>query len=88
MLTIGALLDRAAELSSGDGIVMPEERVTFQEFAALTREMARRLAGGGVTHGERVGLLHTDRIESLALLFGAMRMGAVPVPVNARYKAR
>ena len=88
VLTIGALLDRAAELTTGGGIVIPEERVTAAEFAALTRAMARRLVGAGVTHGERVGLLNTDRIESLALLFGAMRMGAVPVPVNARYKAR
>ena len=87
MLTIGSLVDRAAELSGG-GIVMPAERASAAEFAALTRTMARRLVAAGVTHGERVGLLNTDRIESLALLFGAMRIGAVPVPVNARYKAR
>jgi fatty-acyl-CoA synthase len=88
VLTIGALLDRAAELSSGDAIVMPDERASHDELARLTRMMARRLIAAGVTHGERVGLLNTDRIESLALLFGTMRMGAVPVPVNARYKAR
>ena len=67
---------------------MPDERASAAEFAALTRTMARRLVAAGVTHGERVGLLNTDRIESLAVLFGAMRIGAVPVPVNARYKAR
>jgi fatty-acyl-CoA synthase len=88
VLTIGALLDRAAELSTGDGLVLGEERVSYAEFSALTRTMAARLIAAGVAHGDRVGLLNTDRIESLAMLFGAMRMGAVPVPVNARYKSR
>jgi fatty-acyl-CoA synthase len=86
--TIGALLERAAGLSSGEALVLPDERVTFAELSRLSRAMARRLLGAGVSHGDRVGLLNTDRIESLAMLFGAMRIGAVPVPVNARYKAR
>ena len=68
--------------------MLPDERTTFPELAALTRVMARRLRAAGVEHGDRVGLLNTDRVESLAMLFGAMRIGAVPVPVNARYKAR
>ena len=76
------------ELSTGEAIVLPDERATFSELAALTRVMARRLRAAGVEHGDRVGLLNTDRVESLAMLFGAMRIGAVPVPVNARYKAR
>jgi fatty-acyl-CoA synthase len=86
--TVPALVDRAARLSHGDGIVLPAERVDFAQFAELTRTMARRLRAAGIGHGDRVGLLTTDRIESLAMLFGAMRIGAVPVPVNARYKAR
>jgi fatty-acyl-CoA synthase len=88
VLTVGALVDRAAALSTGDALALPDERVTFAEFAALTRTMARRLLADGISRGDRVGLLNTDRIESLAMLFGAMRIGAVPVPVNARYKAR
>ncbi len=85
--TVPELVDRAARLSRGDAIVLPGERVDFAQFAELTRTMARRLHAAGIAHGDRVGLLNTDRLESLALLFGAMRIGAVPVPVNARYKA-
>jgi fatty-acyl-CoA synthase len=88
VMTIGALLDRAAALSVGEALVLPDERVTFSELSALTRVMARRLLADGISRGDRVGLLNTDRVESLAMLFGAMRIGAVPVPVNARYKAR
>ena len=86
--TVAALVDRAAALSTGEAMVLPDERATFAEFAELTRVMARRLRAAGVEHGDRVGLLNTDSVESLAVLFGAMRIGAVPVPVNARYKAR
>ena len=66
--------------------MLPDERSTFPELASLTRVMARRLRAAGVARN-RVGLL-TRSVESLAVLFGAMRIGAVPVPVNARYKAR
>ena len=86
--TVAGLVDRAAGLSTGEGIVLPDERSTFPELASLTRVMARRLRAAGVERGDRVGLLNSDRVESLAVLFGAMRIGAVPVPVNARYKAR
>jgi fatty-acyl-CoA synthase len=86
--TVGGLLDRAAALSAGEAIVGPDERTTHPELAGLTRLAARRLLAAGVERGDRVGLLNTDRIEALAMLFGAMRIGAVPVPVNARYKAR
>jgi fatty-acyl-CoA synthase len=86
--TAPALVDRAAALSAGEAIVMPEERVSFPELAARTATMARRLRAAGVDRGDRVGLLHGDCIDALALLLGAMRIGAVPVPVNARYKAR
>ena len=86
--TVAALLDRAAALSAGEALVGPDERATYPELAGLTRLAARRLLAAGVERGDRVGLLNTDRIEALAMLFGAMRIGAVPVPVNARYKAR
>ena len=88
VLTIGALLGRAADLSTGDALVLPDERIGFASFSERTYVMARRLLAAGVARGDRIGLLNTDRIESLAMLFGAMRIGAVPVPVNARYKAR
>ena len=68
--------------------MLPGERVDFATFAGLTVTMARRLHAAGIGRGDRVGLLNGDSIDALALLLGAMRLGAVPVPVNARYKAR
>ena len=85
--TVPALVDRAVSLASGEAMVMPDDRVDFAEFAARTVSMARRLRAAGVRHGDRVGLLHGDSIDGVAFLLGATRLGAVPVPVNARYKS-
>ena len=50
--------------------------------------MARRLYAAGVRKGDRVGLLLQASLDAFALQLGAMRLGAIPVPINARFKAR
>jgi fatty-acyl-CoA synthase len=74
---------RAAE----EAVVMGDRRLTFDEWEALTATFARRLLGLGLEPGDRVAVLHADSVEQLGALFGAMRVGLVPVPVNGRYKS-
>ena len=50
--------------------------------------MARRLHAAGVRKGDRVGLLLHASLDAFTLQLGAMRLGATPVPINARFKAR
>ena len=64
------------------------ERAGYRQFADATIEMARRLHGAGVRKGDRVGLLMNASLDAFALQVGAMRLGAIPVPINARFKAR
>lgn len=51
-------------------------------------ERADRIAGLvtrlGVRPGERVGMIVGNRTEFLEIFFGAMRAGAIPVPINTR----
>jgi len=86
--TVAGLLGRAATLSGGEAIVMPEERVTFPELLERTSTIGRRLRGAGLDRGDRVGLLLGDTVDGLAALLAAMRIGIVPVPINGRYKER
>src|SRR4051812_22124574 len=86
--TVGALVDRAAELSDGDALVVDDARRSFAELRDDTVTTARRLLAAGVEHGQRVGLLVEDSLPGVAFLLGAMRIGAVPVPINGRYKER
>ena len=48
--------------------------------------MARGLLALGTTPGDRVGILLPNCVEALDFLFGAMKIGAIPVPINARFK--
>jgi fatty-acyl-CoA synthase len=85
--TLPALVDLRAG-ATGDAVVFPGERAGYGEFADASIEMARRLHAAGVRRGDRVGLLLAASIDAFALQLGAMRLGAIPVPVNARFKAR
>jgi fatty-acyl-CoA synthase len=84
--TIGDLVDRAAAAWDGDAIVFPEERVTFPELAALTDDFARSLRGLGVGPRDKVGILMPNQLEFVAAVIGASKLGAIPVPINGRFK--
>ena len=66
----------------------PDERLTFSEFAERTRACARALHDQGVQSGDRVGVQMPNRPGMLVAIYGAMRLGAIPVPINGRYKER
>ena len=84
--TLVGIVDLRAE-APGDAVVFPGERAGYGPFRDATIEMARRLHGMGVRKGDRVGLLMNASLDAFALQLGAMRVGAVPVPINARFKA-
>ncbi len=86
--TLGDLLaSRAAERPDDEAIVFPAERHTYAELAARATDAARGLLGLGVGPGDRVGILLPASADLLAVLFGATTIGAVAVPVNARFTA-
>jgi fatty-acyl-CoA synthase len=84
--TVGDLVDRAAVESGGDAVVFPHERVTFPELAELTDRVARSLRALGVGPGDKVGILMPNQLDFVAALVGASKLGAVPVPINGRFK--
>jgi fatty-acyl-CoA synthase len=85
--TLGDLLDRrAAEHPDREAVVFPDEAVTYAGLAERADWFARGLAGLGVQRGDTVGFLLGEEVDTLACLFGAAKIGALPVPVNARFK--
>ncbi len=52
----------------------------MDRFAALTREL-------GLAPGERLALVVGNRFEFIEAMYGAMRAGVVPVPINTRLGA-
>jgi fatty-acyl-CoA synthase len=84
--TVGDLVSRAAARHSGEGIVFPSERATIPALDAMADHFARGLLALGVRRYEHVGILLPQRLDYVAAFIGAARIGAVPVPINARFK--
>ncbi len=62
------------------------ERVTYQQLFERTNRAGNALRNLGVRPGERVLLLLLDSPEFLYCFFGAIKIGAVAVPVNTQAK--
>jgi fatty-acyl-CoA synthase len=87
VITLGDLLDRRAnEHPDRDALVFPDVTVSYGELAARADMVARGLLALGVVAGETIGILLPNCPDYVAVLFGAMKVGAVPVPVNTRFK--
>jgi fatty-acyl-CoA synthase len=88
MSTLVGLVDRAAERwPDAECVIFGDDRATFAQFAARTRRAAGALAARGVGPGDTVGVLLSNGTQYLEALFGAMRLGAIGVPINGRFKA-
>jgi fatty-acyl-CoA synthase len=78
----------AARFPAVEGLVFNSARYTFREIAARTDEAARRLMAAGVGHGDHVALWLNNCDAWIFIAFGALKIGAVLVPVNTRFRAR
>lgn len=73
---------RAAKIAIECG----EERITYGELSELVNRLGNGLKNLGVRMEERVLLLLLDTPEFAVSFFGAIKIGAVPVPVNTLLK--
>src|SRR6266849_2670553 len=63
-------------------IVGEPREVSYGELAALTNRAGNALRAQGVSRGDRVLIALPDSVEFVAAFFGAVKIGAVAVPVN------
>jgi len=88
MLLLGDILRRHAAVRGGKlAYVLGADRVTYAAFHARANQVARALARLGVRRGDRVAVLAGNRVEYPSLYFAAIRLGAIVVPINARFTA-
>ncbi len=75
-------LRRSAERAPDSvAIIEPAARATYTELNQLANRAGNALVAAGVKRGDRVILAIDDGIESVACYFGAMKAGAVSVPL-------
>lgn len=83
----GMLADRARRSGDACALVESGRPVSYEELNRLADVAASWLAGRGIRPGDRVAVWMVNRVEWLALLFGACRLGAAVVAVNTRYRS-
>ncbi len=86
-LTLPDIVDQAAERSDVEALVFPDERVTYGELRERSIGLAGNLRALGVEPGDHVAYLMAGGVDILVVMLGILRLGAVAVPINARYKA-
>ena len=87
--TYGDLVVRGSTLyGDQDAVVFPDTRHSFSSLEEAARRSARSLLGLGVRPHDRVGILMPNCMDFIEVMFGASLIGAVPVPINARFKGR
>jgi 2-aminobenzoate-CoA ligase len=78
------LLDRHVKEGRGDNvaILFGDQKVTYKELLGMANKFANVLKSLGVESQDRVGIRMTNAPEAVAINFGIMKLGAIPVPVS------
>jgi len=94
-LTLADFLERAEQVYGDREAIIDEPnppggglgRLTYTQFAAMSRSLAAALDDLGVRDGERVAIVSPNAARFLVSLFGVSVFGRVIVPVNFRLNA-
>ncbi|SVC00930.1 uncharacterized protein METZ01_LOCUS253784, partial [marine metagenome] len=87
--SIPDLLVRATNRAGDDdAILFPYQKITYSQLYKRAVRSACSLATLGIRQGDHVGILMSNCQEFVDIFLGAQFLGAWPVPINARYKAR
>src|SRR4029453_3906980 len=94
-LTLADFLERAEQVYGDREAIVDEpnppggglRRVTYRQFAAMSRSLAAALDDLGVADGERVAIISPNAARFLVSLFGVSVFGGVLAPVNFRLNA-
>src|SRR5689334_17995994 len=85
-----AFLDVHVAVGAGarPAIVTADATIAYGQLLSIVCRTAHVLRGLGVEPTDRVALLLPDGVAWAAVFFGALRLGAVAVPLNTRLGAR
>ncbi|WP_419943960.1 benzoate-CoA ligase family protein [Candidatus Poriferisodalis sp.] len=78
------LVDRHVSAGNGDrlAVICEGRRYTYRELADEIARTAAALRSLGVRPEERIAMAMGDSVPYVAMFLGALRIGAVPVPMN------
>ena len=81
------ILDKQAQTyPDKEWLVFGKERYTFKQFSQMTDHLAIALKKAGLRRGEACGLLFPNGVKYLLFQFAVLKLGAVLIPLNTRYR--
>ncbi|MDQ2844948.1 MAG: long-chain fatty acid--CoA ligase [Actinomycetota bacterium] len=78
----------AARTPESTAIILDDVRLSYADLDTATAKMAGYLAAQGIQPGDRVALMLPNIPAFAVIYYGALRAGAVVVPMNPLFKAR
>ena len=85
--SLGDLMDMQAEkYGNKDAIVFPEGRYSYQDISTYAQNISKALLALGVEPGDRVGYFLQECIDTIGIIIGAAKIGAITAPINSRFK--
>jgi fatty-acyl-CoA synthase len=88
MMRLGDIVRRhAAVRGAKTAYVVGTDRVTYADFHERSNRLAHALARLGVGRGTRLAIMAPNRVEYPIVYFAVLKLGAIVVPVNARFTA-
>jgi fatty-acyl-CoA synthase len=67
-------------------LIFPDRRHSYAELTQHSYERAQSLLAMGVRPGDHVGILMANSLEFMETIMGCALIGAIAIPMNARYK--
>jgi fatty-acyl-CoA synthase len=84
---MGALVDHAAErFGSCEALYYEGKRWSFADLKPEVNRVAKGLMALGIQPGEKVSLWMPNRPEWVFIMFAVMKIGAILVPINTRFR--
>jgi len=69
-------------------IVLNEQRLTYAQCEARSRELAKAMLAAGIGKGARVGVMMPNSPDFVVVFQAAARIGALLIPLNTFYKPK
>lgn len=85
MITIHRVLERnARKFSKKEAFISETARLTYPEMNSAANRLARFLQEKGIKRKEHVAVLSQNNEHFFYAYFALMKLGAIPIPLNAR----
>lgn len=81
------LTESARQHAGRTAVCARNKTLTYQDLDARSNQLAHFLRAQGVKKGDRVGMFFPKAVESVVAMFGALKAGAVYVPLDPNQPA-